>query len=644
MAIMKLFSAFFSNVKTMRRAIQKSRKGEQIKLSPKIYRESIQFDKDVLISANGEEETVMEGIFIIPKSVQVTLQNVTISPTSQIFVEGNLKLENCKLIGVKSEALLSVDEGVVHLENCEFRNAKEVAIALMNHSKAFIKNCIFHSNGKMQLLIQESEAIMEQCELTNAKHGIWLKDGSKLYSEKNHFHQHSGTQIIVDESEFEDFGSVLERGNGNGIYGCNEAEISLSSSTLRFHQLPQIWLEKCTFNGHHCIIQNGKESGIYMTDFTEATITYSEISHHPKENMIISNKSRANIEQCHIHSGDAIGVKLKEEAIANFNETIIKYHKLSQIYVTDKSICSMKQCIIKEGYYIGIFVDKEGSASLVKCELSKHENSAVTIISAQLNLYESEVMDNKGNGILAFEKSSADIEYSRFYDNYMPHIACKTNVIVTMSQSELFNGKSIFAVNKSEVFIFDSKFYNCDQVQIEISDHSTAVFEHCQIFDGGSYGLKITRNSISNFINSQISNHALAQIVVNDSSLIINNSELLEGKRNALLIQNHSEVFIRDSFIAKHLKPQIWIDFESTVDLDGVQMADGHQSDLLAQNRSAIYVSDSIIKNDKYRYNVQAMNYSKIKLEKTIIENKFGEVFYSENNSFITTTLDEVDS
>ncbi len=155
MAIMKLFSTFFSNVKTMRRAIQKSRKGDQIKLSPKVYRESIQFDKDVLISANGHEETVMEGIFIIPKSVQVTLQNVTISPTSQIFVEGNLKLENCRLIGMKTDVLLSVNEGVIHLENCELKNAKEVAVALMNNSKAYFKNCIFHSNGKMQLLIEQ---------------------------------------------------------------------------------------------------------------------------------------------------------------------------------------------------------------------------------------------------------------------------------------------------------------------------------------------------------------------------------------------------------------------------------------------------------------------------------------------------------
>ncbi len=644
MAILKLFSTFFSNVKTMRRAIQRSKKGDQIKLSPKVYRESIQFDKDVLISASGDEETVMEGIFIIPNSVQVTLQNVTISPTSQIYVEGNLKLENCRLIGSKTDTLLSVNKGTINLEKCELTNAKEVAVALLNNSKAYFKNCIFHSNGKMQVLLQDSEAIVEQCEFTNTKHGFWLKNQSKLYSDKNHFHQHYGTQIIVDHSSFEDFGSIFERGDGNGIYGLNQSVIALQNSTVRYHKLPQIWIEESTFKGQHCMIQHGKESGIYFKDLTEASLSYCEVSHHQKENLLISNKSRVNIEQCHIHSGNEIGIKIKEQSIVNFNETIIKYHNLSQVYITDHSICSMSQCIIKDGSYIGLFIDKKGSASLVKSEISKHESSAFTLIDAELNIFECEIMENKGNGILAIEKSIVDIELSKFFDNYMPHIACKTNVIITLSQSELFNGKSIIAVNKSELFIFETKFYNCDQVQIEVSDHSTAIFEHCQIFNGGSYGIKITRNSISNFINSHISHHALAQIVVNDSSLIINNSELVDGKRNGLLIQNHSEVFIRDSYIAKHLKPQIWLDYESTVDLDGVQMTDGHQSDLHAQNRSAIYVSDSIIRNDKYRYNVQAMNFSKIKLKKTVIENKLGEVFYSENNSLITTTMDEVDS
>ncbi|KGR90313.1 hypothetical protein CD30_12130 [Ureibacillus massiliensis 4400831 = CIP 108448 = CCUG 49529] len=645
MTILKLFSTFFSNVKTIKKAIQRSKTGDHIKLSPKIYKESIHFERDVLISANGNdsEETIIEGVIIVPKTVQVTIQNVTISPTSQIYVEGNLKLENCRLIGKKSEVLLSANGGVIQATNCELTNAKEVAVALMNQSKSFFKNCIFNSNGKMQILLQESEANVEECEFTDSQHCFWIKNNSKLYTTKNHLHHHHGTQIIVDGAKFEDFGSIIERGEGNGIYGLNEAEITIQNSTVRYHSLPQIWIQESILKTNHCIISYGDESGITLKNNAEAMIYFCEISNHKKENILVKKNSRINIEQCHIHSGSGVGIQIKSQSIANFNETIIKSHGLSQIYITDQSICSMKGCIIKDGYHIGLFVDKKSCLSVVKSEISRHANSAFTSIEAQLNVYECKVMDNKGNGILAIEKSNIDIELSTFYDNDMPHLASKSNVITTITQCEFFNGKSIFIVKHSEVFVFESKFHHCDQVQIEITDHSTAVFDNTSITNGSSYGIKITRNSISNFINCQISNHYLAQMVVNDSSLIINNCELIEGKRNGLLIQNHSEVFIRDSYIAKHMKPQIWIDFESTVDLESVQIAEGYQSDLLAQNRSAIYVSDSIIRNDRYRYNVQAMNHSKIKFNKTIIENKYGEVFYSENNSLITNSIDEVD-
>nr|WP_106779010.1 right-handed parallel beta-helix repeat-containing protein [Lysinibacillus timonensis] len=645
MTILKLFSAFFSNVKSIKRALQRSNKGDQIKLSPKVYRESIHFEKDVFISSNGEEneETIIEGIIIVPKSVKVTIQNVTISPTSQMYIEGNLKLENCRVLGNKADVLISANGGLINVENCELNNAKEVAVALMNNSKAYFKNCLFHHNGKMQMLVQESEAIIEQCEFTDAKHGFWIKERSKVYSDQNHLHHHSGTQVIVDHSSFEDFGSKLERSEGNGVYGSNNSEITMQNSTLLYHSLPQIWIQKSQFKGQQCFVQHGDESGFVILNESEAYLSYSEVSNHPKENIKIENDSRLSIEHCHIHSGKAVGIHIKDNSIVHFLETIIKYHSLSQLYITENSICSMDQCIIKDGYHVGIFVDKKSSVSLVKTEISRHSNVGLTGIDSQVNVYQCEIIENKGNGLLAIEKSVVDIEDSRFFDNSMAHIAIKTNVIMSITQCEFFNGKSIYAVNKSEVFILNSKFSKCEQVQIEISDQSTAVFDNCYITQGASYGVKITRNSIANFINSQISHHVLAQVVVNDSSLILNNCELIEGKRNALLIQNHSEVFIRDSYIAKHMRPQIWIDYESTVDLDGVQITDGYQSDLLAQNRSAIYVSDSIIRNERFRYNVQAMNYSKIKLSKTVIENKFGDVFYSENNSFITTSLDEMD-
>ena len=106
--------------------------------------------------------------------------------------------------------------------------------------------------------------------------------------------------------------------------------------------------------------------------------------------------------------------------------------------------------------------------------------------------------------------------------------------------------------------------------------------------------------------------------------------------------ENNSEAFIQDTFISKHSFPQIWIDLESNVELKSTQLTEGSESDIYVQNRSTLHATNCIIRNDKFQFNVQAVNYSKITLEETIVDNYAGEKFYSENNSTITNLLDEV--
>ena len=117
---------------------------------------------------------------------------------------------------------------------------------------------------------------------------------------------------------------------------------------------------------------------------------------------------------------------------------------------------------------------------------------------------------------------------------------------------------------------------------------------------------------------------------------------MLQGDKNGFIIENHSEVFIQDSFISSHRYPQIWIDLDSTVELKSTQLTEGHESDIYVQNHSSLYASNCIIQNDKFPFNIQAINHSKINLQQTLIENATGEMFYSENNSEITHTFDEV--
>lgn len=625
---------FFSSVKTIKRALNKTNSGDFIQLLPKVYKESIHFEKDVTICGDKSEPTVIEGIFIIPRNVTVTFQNVIILPTSQIYVEGEVIFKYCQIKGQNSEVLVTVNSGKVKAYYCEFNNSLEVAIALMNVSEGIFENCRFHHNGIIQILIDKSNVSVEKCNFSHTKHCYWLKEKSFLQSKNTHIHHHNGTQILIDHSTYIDYKSIIERSEGNALFASEGSEIILSSSIIRFHSLPQVWIQNSDLKANKCTIQHGKESGI-ISQNSEVQLTYCEISHHESANIQVTKESLVNLEHCHIHSSNSFGIQVRDQSIINCFETIIKNHRFTQLFVTDKSICTMKKSLINEGQHIGILIEKESNCTLVECKIYKNTNSAIAVFSGHLTVFECEVMQNKGNGILGVSDSIIELDSSNFYDNEMPHIASKSNVKIYIFDCDLFNGKSIFIVDQCEVFARKSKFFDSDNVQIELSNQSTGRFEQCQIFNGKSYGIKVLKNSNFFFLNSQLYNHKLAQMVINDSSVVIKNSELYEGCKNALFIQNHSEAFIQDSYISNHLKPQIWVDLESSVELKSVQLTDGHQSDLFAQNQSSVYVFDSIIRNEKYRFNVQALNFSKIELFKTIVENKFGDSYYSENHSFI---------
>ena len=228
------------------------------------------------------------------------------------------------------------------------------------------------------------------------------------------------------------------------------------------------------------------------------------------------------------------------------------------------------------------------------------------------------------------------------YANEMPHIAGKGGVSITIQESELYEGKSLYVIDDSQLSVSDCKIYNSNGVQIEINNRTEAIVERCSISNGKTNGFKIMRGSRLHLEDCQISNHALPQIVLNDSTLVMKNSELLEGERNGLIIENKAKAFIHDSFITKHAFPQIWIDLESSVHLEYTQITEGAESDIYVQNRSSLHATGCVIRNDRFQYNVQAINYSNITLEDTRVENITGKMFYSENNSSITHSLDEV--
>lgn len=643
MAVIKVQSSIFSSIKTVGRALEKMTDGDEIHVTKGTYKESLTFFKDVVISGTSKKDTTIEGTLFIPENTKVIIKNLTIKPSAQLFIEGEATFINVNFNGKKVNSILCVDNGKLKTMNCSITNSNDLGITALNKSKIELKESIFANNSKAHILAENSSVRVSNCIFEQSEHAIWVKKNSNINSGTNTFKNQHGTQIIIqNNSVFHDNSSTIISGKGNGIFASNNCQIQLSNTIIKKHQLPQVWIQKNSrLSSINCDIQNGEETALMIRDQSEASLQHCYVSNHVIANIQVTVESRLHIENSQIVNSSGLGVQVKEKSIANFNKCTIKNSKLSQLFISDESIASIKECTIQKGLQIGLFVANDSNCTIVQSTLSHHPNTAITICDAELIILESKIKHNAGNGILAIQNAIIQADFCEFKDNNMPHIAGKEQASLTVLNSIFDGGKSIYLLEQSHGHITASSFTNSDGVQIEITEETKLTLNNCKIHHGNSNAIKASMNSTLNIYDSQITNHTLPQIVINDSSLIFKNSELLNGDRNGFIIENYSEAFIQDSFISMHRYPQIWIDKHSTVEMKTTTITEGKESDIYVQNYSNLYADQCIIRNDYFKFNVQAVNNSKINLTHSVVDNKVGEQFYIENNSFITHKMDK---
>lgn len=643
MTIIKVSTSVFSTYKTVGRALQKAMHADEIQLAAGKYKESLTIDTHVRIFSREKETAILEGLLIVPKGATVIFEQLTIIPTVQIYVEGTAHFKNCLFIGDHTAVILSVNGGATLVEDCMIKNAQSVGIALLNNSSAHVKNSIFEANGKSHFLLENSTLHLTASECSHAKHALWIKNASSARTENVKFHHQQGTQIIVQhESTYDDQGSTIEHGRGNGIYATKNSHITLHGTILLHQQLPQLWMQQSKLVANHCIIQHGEESGVMLREQAEAALHHCVVSHHKIANVQVTLESLLNMTNSQIHQGQGVGIQVREKSIVNFNDTVFAQNVLSQLLISEESIASLRDCVIKDGLQIGLFAEKRSVCTLVNCAIDNHANSALTSIEAELTVIDCRITKSQGNGILAVNHTQLVVEDSHFKDNSMPHIAGKMKTDLSINASEFIGSKALFVLEDCQLHIEGCHIVDGSGVQIEVADRSRATIKKCQIKNGATNGVKAIRDSTLHIYDTHISHHKMPQVVINDSSLIFKNSELLDGVRNGFIIENNAEAFIQDSFISKHRYPQVWIDLNSTVELTSTQLKGGAESDIYVQNKSSVLASNCIIHNDQFTHNVQAVNHSNIDLFATTIENTLGETFYSENNSYITHKMDEV--
>lgn len=642
MSIIKVSTSIFSAIKTIEKALTKAAHDDEITLSPATFKENISITKNVSIFGQNKEETIIEGMIIVPKGINVRFQHIQFRPSSHFQIEGEVIFESCDFQGVNTNAIFSVTNGQLSLKNCFIQDASDIGLAAFNKSSIYVENCTFENNGKTHLLIEDSSLTIENSVLSNANHAIWLKEEASCISKHNQFHNHKGTQCIVQNAQFDDLGSKLNNSAGNGIYASKNAQLKLHNTSIKNHQLPQIWLQGSHLLAKHIMVSNGNECGLMISEHSIAELSGCIIDNHKMSNVQIINESRASFEACQIHKCEGIGLQVKGKSIANFTKTIISNHTLTQLFLSDRSIVSMNETEISKGNQVGIIAEKFSNCTIINSIMKEHVNSAITILNSELTILESKIEQNGGNGILALSNGKLNVDQCTFIDNKMPHIAGKNRALINLSKSHFSYGKSIFITEKSELTVEHCTFTNSKGVQIEIDDMSKGTIRESTITHGSTNGIKVQKNSSISIYNTHISMHKLPQVVIYDSSLLMDECEVLDGQRNGFIIEHHSEANIKNTFISRHTYPQIWVDRESIVDLLCVQLLDSKESDIYVQNNSRLYANNCIIHNKHFQYSIQAINHSTIELANSFIESPYDDCYLQENNSIISSSFDEV--
>lgn len=643
MASVRVSSSIFSRIRTIQKAVQRTTSNDEIIVASGIYKETLSFEENRTVAAQKDATVCLKGAIVIAESATVTFENMTIQPTTQIYVEGKIILKNCVIQGGRTNVLLALNGGQLYGENTTFSDASEAAVTLIYNSEAHFEHCHFENNKKVHLLAENSTVHLTDCTLSKANQALWVKSHAKAYLTHVKVQHHSGTQLIIqDHALLKMHACEVMHGEGNGIYASDYSNIHLTKTVIQHHHLPQLWMQRSSLNVTDCQIQYGNESGMILRDYSEAIIENTLIAFHQIANVQLMLESLLNMTNCEVYSCQGVGIHIKEKSIANFSSTVFAYNVLPQLFITENSICTIKDAKIQEGKQIGVYTEKGASCSIVSSTITGHKNAALTVMEAELFLLNTTIHHNKGNGILAVNHAKASVDNCRFNHNDLAHIAGKNNSAVTIYQSELIGGKSIFVMDECELEVTESVVKDGTGIQIEMVGNTKATIQHSKISCGETNGIVAMKDTSVHIIDSQISCHKMPQIVINDSSLVLKNSELMEGERNGLIIENHAEALIQDSFISNHMYSQLWIDSESSAELNTTQIIEGHESDIFVQNKSVLHASKCIIQNAKFDFNIQAVNYSKIYLSETMVDNSFGSKFYSENNSEISSNLDEI--
>ncbi|WP_342472484.1 right-handed parallel beta-helix repeat-containing protein [Metasolibacillus sp. FSL H7-0170] len=617
--IHKVSASKFAFFKSLSTTLKKAQHNDSLILMPGQYNTPLWIDQSLTLKGKKDSTAILSGTINIPKGVIVHFEKLTFRHDIKIIVEGAVLFQQCYFEGDTLNEGIIVCHGLLKMTECTLANTP---ILLKKGSEASLSHCHLTACPATHITATNAHLELVSCQLKDAQHAIVLKESAKASIQHSHFTKQRCTQLLIEStSELIINDSTIEHGGNSAIDAKDCCQIKLQNTTIQHHRASQIGLQGSVLHMDNCKIQYGQKYGIQLALFSEAAIYNCHFSQNYNAHIYGNDQSALFIQTSTLHGSSKIGVELHKQAVAHFSRTAFKHNELIQLLLSERSSVSVEQCTFCTGQ-LGIVAQQHSHCTLLRSVVSGHIQSAITIDNSELIAFDNQFIRNDGHGLTAQQEAAVMIENNHFSDNNLSHINATQKSSITIHKSKFIRGKGMYIADSSLLYMTKSTVYDENHTQI-IGNNSTKIYiVDSKLKNGRFEAIKAANNCFVHITRSIISAHLLQQIVLHHSSLVMLDSTIEKGLRNALTLTDSCDARIENCQITEHKDTQIIATLHTKIKLLQTQLLNKNTINIAISHYSKASIEHCKITNNKQLANVQARHFSEMTIQHSRINNK----------------------
>ncbi len=386
--------------------------------------------------------------------------------------ESNPNIKNCKIHDGKQAGVLVCANGKGIIEDCDIYGNAIVGIEIRDGSNLSIKNSKIHDETQIGVLVcAKGNGIIEDCDVYgNAWSGIVINEESNPSVRGCKIHD--GKQA-----------GVLVCAKGNGIIeGCDVYGNACSGIVIDEESNPNI---------KNCKIHDGMQAGVFVYAKGNGIVEACDIYGNASAGIEIKECSNPSIKNCKIHNGEQIGVLVCEKGKGVIEGCDVYGNAMAGIEIKDESDPRIRNCKIYIGKKSGVRVHTNGKGFIESCDIFGNLLAGIVIEKMAEPIVEKCKIHDQDcgiqvctNGILNMQ----DCEISKCQESGISVLSA-TGKIARCNFFENGTGISIICGLGEPLSVEDSKVYNNAVHGIYVEENSFLKTKNCEIYGNAKYGI-----------------------------------------------------------------------------------------------------------------------------------------------------------